>query len=114
MLLLPIATCVIEREKERDQACDTYIERALSPTFAPCSPLLVSYSWFHLSHPRGTERATQEKVAAEEKKHLKREKVRKHAEHQRCGTTSLDDDDDEDAEDEDEELVVLWSILDIF
>lgn len=53
-------------------------------------------------------------MAAEEKKHLKREKVRKHAEHQRCGTTSLDDDDDEDAEDEDEELVVLWSILDIF
>lgn len=71
-------------------------------------------SWFHLPHPRGAEHATQEKAAIEEKKHLKREKARKHAERQRRGASSSYDDDDEDAEDEDGDLAVLRSIPYVF
>ena len=54
-------------------------------------------------------------VAADERKRLKREKAKKHIEHQRRGDSSSDDDDDDDGDDEDIEdeygdPAVLWSI----
>ena len=68
-------------------------------------------SQFHLlAHRRGIERTMREKAAAEEKKQLHHEKMRKHEACQKHGvlpSDNHDDDDDEDVEDEDEDLVVL-------
>ena len=67
-------------------------------------------SRFHLPCRGGTERATREKAAAEEKKWLCHERARKHEACQKHGVSPLDDDDDdndEDVEDEDEDLAVF-------
>ena len=73
---------------------------------------------FHLPRPRGAQCTAQETVAVDERKRLKREKAKKHTEHQGRGASSSDDDDDdgddEDIEDEYGDPAILRSIPDVF
>jgi hypothetical protein len=73
--------------------------------------MLSFVSRFHLPRHGGAERVAREKAAAEEKKWLRCERVRKHKVYQKLGVSPSDDDDDgdddEDTEDEDLDVAVL-------
>jgi hypothetical protein len=73
------------------------------PSFSSC---------FHLACPGGTEHATWEHAAAEDRKRLKWKKALKHMGCQKRGD-SLSDDDDEDSKGEDKDLAALQSALDV-
>lgn len=74
------------------------------------------HSCFHIPHPRGAKRATQEKAAADERKWLRLEKSLGEAERQRRGASLLDEDDTSEGGDSesntDEDLKVLRRVLD--
>jgi hypothetical protein len=72
-------------------------------------------SHFHLSCPRGAERAAQEKVATDKWKCLRQEKARKQMERQKREASSSDgdeddDDDDDDSKEDDKDLAALQSV----
>lgn len=65
---------------------------------------------FHLPCPGGAERTAHEKVAAEERKRLRRKRVVKHMECQKRGASLSnegDEDDEEGSEEEDEGLAAF-------
>lgn len=79
-------------------------------------PIPSFRSYFHIPHPRGAKRATQEKAATDERKRLRLEKSLGEAERQRHGASLLDEDDTSEGgdskSDTDEVLKVLRRVLD--